>query len=99
MQLVPSHIRVVEKNMSKNCKFLMKDGTPCRADVEVGNDRCVFHDPVKAEEVRRGRRQGGIKRCRQVACFVSRMPDRPPTTTAEISPLLADMNCEGAAAI
>lgn len=76
--------------MSKNCKFLKKDGSQCRADVQVGKDSCVFHDPLKAEVVRRGRRQGGIKRSRQVACLVSRMPDRPLTTAAEISSLLAD---------
>ena len=76
--------------MSKNCKFLKKDGTQCRADVQIGKDSCVFHDPLRAEEVRRARRQGGIKRSRQVACLVSRIPDRPLTTAAEISSLLAD---------
>jgi hypothetical protein len=76
--------------MSKNCKFLKKDGTQCRADVQIGKDSCVFHDPLKAEEVRRGRRQGGIKRSRQVACLASRTPDRPLTTSAEISSFLAD---------
>jgi hypothetical protein len=76
--------------MSKNCKFLKKDGTPCRADVQIGKDSCVFHDPLKAEKVRRGRRQGGIKRSRQVACLASRTPDLPLTTSAEISSFLAD---------
>lgn len=76
--------------MSKNCKFLKKDGIQCRADVQIGKDSCVFHDPLKAEEVRRGRRQGGIKRSRQVVCLASRTPDRPLTTSAEISSFLAD---------
>ena len=76
--------------MSKNCKFLKKDGNQCRADVQIGKDSCVFHDPLKAEEVRRGRRQAGIRRSRQVACLASRTPDRPFTTSAEISLFLAD---------
>lgn len=76
--------------MSKNCKFLKNDGTQCRADVQIGKDTCVFHDPLRADEVRRGRRQGGIKRSRQVARLVSQIPDRPLTTAAEISSLLAD---------
>jgi hypothetical protein len=76
--------------MSKNCKLLKKDGTQCRADVQIGKDTCVIHDRLKAEDVRRGRRQGGIKRGRQVACLSSHTPDRPLTTSAEISSFLAD---------
>ncbi|GEM_PF-1074295 len=76
--------------MSKTCKFLKKDGTQCQADVQIGKDRCVFHDPLKIEEVRDGRRQGGIKRSRQVACLASRTLDRALTTSAEISSFLAD---------
>jgi|SRR5579859_3618046 len=76
--------------MSKNCKFLKKDGTQCRAGVQTGKDSCVFHDPLQAEKVRRGRRQGGIKRSRQFACLAYRTPDRPLTTSAEISSFLAD---------
>lgn len=76
--------------MSKKCKFLRKNGARCQADVQTGKDICIFHDPLKAEDVRRGRRQGGIKRSRQVACRSSHTPDRPLTTSAEISSFLAD---------
>ena len=76
--------------MSKHCKFLRKDGTQCRADVQIGQDICVFHDPLKVEDVRRGRRQGGIKRSRRVTLLSLGAPDQSLTTAAEISSLLAD---------
>ena len=44
-----------------------------------------------------GRRQGGIKRGRQVTCLASRKPDRPLTTAAEISSFLADTTNQFAA--
>jgi hypothetical protein len=76
--------------MSKTCKAPRKDGRQCRADVQIGKDSCVFHDPLKAGDVHRGRRHGGIRRSRQVASFSSNKQDRPLTTSAEISSFLAD---------
>jgi hypothetical protein len=76
--------------MSKTCKVPRKDGRQCRADVQIGKDSCVFHDPLKAEDVRRGRRQGGIKRSRRVALLSSHTLDQPLTTSVEISSFLAD---------
>jgi hypothetical protein len=76
--------------MPKTCKVPRIDGRQCRADVQTGKDSCIFHDPLKAEDVHRGRRQGGIRRSRQVASFSCDKRDRRLTTSAEISSFLAD---------
>jgi len=76
--------------MSKKCKFLTKNDTRCKADVQTGKDFCIFHDPLKVEDGRRARRAGGMKRSRPAAVLSPLTPDYPLTRPAEVSSLLAD---------
>ena len=75
--------------MSKKCTFRRKNGTRCAADVQIGRDVCVFHDPDKAEDGRRARRAGGINR-NKLAVLSLETPDNPLGNTNDVSTLLGE---------
>jgi len=75
--------------MNKKCKFRKKDGGRCGADVQIGKDSCVFHDPTKIEDGHRARRAGGITRSHRAAVLPPEMPD-PLAKSADVSSFFAD---------
>lgn len=45
--------------MAASCRGVNKDGTTCSAQPQPGRDVCLWHDPARAEDRARWRRQGG----------------------------------------
>ena len=76
--------------MAKKCQSRKKNGENCGADAQSGANICVFHDPRRARDGRRARREGGINRSRRAAVLPPDTPDHPLANTKDISDLLAD---------
>ena len=75
--------------MAYKCQFRKKDGTRCRANAQPALGLCVFHDPDKAGEGRRARREGGINR-NKLAVLSLETPDNPLGNTNDVSTLLGE---------
>ena len=76
--------------MSRKCQFRRKNGTKCAADAQIGRDVCVFHDPDKAADGRRARREGGLQRSRPASVFPLEVPDASLKNSLDVSLLLAE---------
>jgi hypothetical protein len=51
--------------MGRRCSGIKAGGLPCGAAPLRDGPYCLFHDPGHAEEVRAGRRLGGVRRKRE----------------------------------
>jgi hypothetical protein len=76
--------------MPNRCHFRRRDGEQCNANAQSGKNVCVFHDPDKAKEVRRARREGGISRSRTALVLPPQTPDVPLRDNLEIAAFLAE---------
>jgi hypothetical protein len=75
--------------MANKCQFQKKDGTICGANAQLGNDLCVFHDPLRKSDGDRARRAGGLARSKP-AVLAMDVPDAPLGTFKDVSNLLAE---------
>lgn len=73
--------------MPMKCRHQKKNGQPCEADAQSGKNLCVFHDPEKAEAVRRARQAGGRNRA---AVLPAQAPDCALESVADVVSLVAD---------
>jgi hypothetical protein len=76
--------------MPNRCQFRKQDGKPCGANAQSGKKFCVFHDPSKAEDGRRARREGGINRTRTAVVLPPQTPTVPLRNQLEIATFLAE---------
>ena len=76
--------------MAKACRFRKPNGERCRADAQAGKDLCVFHDPDRAIDGQRARRNGGLNRSRSATVLPADTPDHPLGNTNDVSALLGD---------
>lgn len=71
------------------CEHVKPDDQRCRARPLPGSTFCYFHDPAKAGERQRARKQGGRARSKKAACLGPGAPDEPLRTPADVSAFLA----------
>jgi hypothetical protein len=76
--------------MSKKCEFRKKNRESCGADAQIGKNLCVFHDPARADDGRRARQAGGVRRSQAAAVLPSDTQDHPLGDANQVSALLAD---------
>jgi hypothetical protein len=76
--------------MANKCQFRKKNGTLCDANAQAASGLCVFHDPARAADGRRVRRQGGLNRTRIAAVLTPATPDRALKNSNDVSVLLAE---------
>jgi len=76
--------------MANKCSFRKESGARCGANAQLGKTLCVFHDPVRADEGHRARRNGGINRSRAAVVLPAETPDNPLRNTQDVATLLAE---------
>jgi hypothetical protein len=76
--------------MANKCEFRKKDGVQCRANAQLANGLCVFHDPAQAEEVGKARRAGGISRSSPARVLPADAPDLELKSSKDVGTLLAE---------
>jgi hypothetical protein len=72
------------------CRHIKPDASQCKAYAVRGSFYCFIHDPELQEEREAARIKGGKERSRKAAVLPADTPDRPLTTTADITRLMAD---------
>lgn len=75
--------------MSKICKARKKDRGRCRANAQPANELCIFHDPSKAMDADRARKDGGRNRMFRAVPLGADTPDYPLGNPIEVSNVLA----------
>lgn len=76
--------------MANSCRFRKKNGEICRANAQSENGLCIFHDPTRAREGRRARRNGGKRRSQTAAVLHPGAPDHPIENSKDVVRLLAE---------
>jgi hypothetical protein len=76
--------------MAKKCQFRKKNGDACGADVQVGKNLCVFHDPERSAEGQKARRAGGLSRTRTASVLAPDTPDHSLLNSQDVANLLGD---------
>jgi len=76
--------------MTTKCKFRKSSGKACNANAQATNGLCVFHDPARAADGRRARREGGLQRSRPASVFPLEVPDASLKNSLDVSLLLAE---------
>lgn len=73
-----------------HCGFRKPNGEPCQATAQRGRAFCVFHDPERAAEMQRARREGGINRTRTAIVLPPQTPDALLESQMDIAGLLSE---------
>ena len=79
------------KLQSGQCHYIKPDNSRCEAYAGSESFYCYFHNPDLKEEREASRKKGGKERSRKAAVLPEDTPDRPLTTAADVSALLAAM--------
>jgi len=87
----PNYImKAGSSEISAHCEYKRSDGRQCGARAVHGSDRCFFHDPSCKAKRDAARKAGGIERSRKAAVLPADTPDKPLTSGADVSDLLAE---------